>query len=107
MASKKYRVVLVKNAIKTLKEIYDYYQGHSSSGLARKIRNALLEESKTLSSFPDSKAKLPAKKQVLPPFRYTKKWSFKIIFQVFENDNTVVVLDFLHDKENPEKWEGL
>jgi len=67
----------------------------------------LLNESKILKGLPSSKPVLRTKKKVVPPYRYTKKWSFKIIFQIFQNDDTVIVNEFMHDKEDSKKWEDL
>lgn len=107
MVGKKYKVVLAINSIRRLQGIYKYYKEKGEPDLGRKVKGELLKESKRLKELPNSKMKLPSKKQVVPPIRYTKKWSYKIVFQVFENDDSVLILDFIHDRENPEKWESL
>ena len=105
MVKKIFRVVLTQPAIEKLKKIHKNYRKRESVELANKIKNGLLTETKTLKRLPSSKPLLRTKKNVVPPYRYTKKWSFRIIFQVFENEDTVIVNEFLHDKENPKKWE--
>ena len=107
MVGKLFRVVLTKPAIAKLKKIHSNYRKRESVELADKIKGGLISESKTLKEQPSSKPLLRTKKKVIPPYRYTKKWSYKIIFQVFQNDDTVIVNEFMHDKENPEKWEDL
>lgn len=32
---------------------------------------------------------------------------FKVVFQIFKKKDTVRVIDFVHDKENPVKWDNL
>jgi hypothetical protein len=33
--------------------------------------------------------------------------SFKIVFRIFEDRSTIFVVEFIHDKESPEKWESI
>lgn len=84
MVNKVYKVVLAQNAISSLRKIYDFYTENISSDLGIKIKTELLKSSRQLSKFPNSNTILPTEKQVVPPIRYSKKWSFKIIYQVFE-----------------------
>ncbi len=107
MVEKIFRVIVSPSAKVRLKKIYSYYKENVSLEVARKIRNGLLDEADTLKKRPESKALLRMRKQVVPPYRYTKKWSFKIIFQVFENEDLVSVVDFMHDREDPNKKEDL
>lgn len=102
-----FRVIVSHSAKVKLKEIYTYVKENTSSQLAIKIRDGLLEEVENLQSRPESKPLLRMKKQVVPPYRYSKKWSYKIIFQFFENENLISIIDFMHDRENPEKKENL
>ena len=107
MVEKTFKVIVSPIAKVRLKKIYSYYKENVSLEVARKIRNALLDEADTLKKRPESKALLRMKKRVVPPYRYIKKWSYKIIFQVFENEDFVSVVDFMHDRENPNKKEDL
>lgn len=106
MVGKIFKVVITRPAADRLRKIVDYYRSKASPKIARKVRRNLIDETKTLERLPESKPLLPVKEIIEPPYRYTKKWSFKIIFQVHKKDDTVSVIDYLHDKENPEKWEG-
>lgn len=75
-----FRIVVSQNAKIKLKEIYFYTKENTSTQLAVKIRDGLLEEGEKLQSRPESKPLLRMKKQVVPPYRYSKKWSYKIIY---------------------------
>jgi len=107
MVGKIFKVVISRPAANNLKEIVDYYRRKASPEVARKVRRNLIDETKTLERLPESKPLLPVKEKTEPPYRYTKKWSFKIIFQVHKKEDTVSVIDYLHDKESPEKWKEL
>ena len=107
MVGKIFKVIFSRNAQKSVKRISDYYEENASPSVAKKVRKQIAAEAKTLHRLPESKPVLPTKKTVDPPYRYTKKWSFKIIFQIFKKKDSVNVVDVLHDKENPDKWEGL
>ncbi len=102
-----YRVIAAPSAKKRLKEIYEYYKENVSIEVAKKMRNGLLEEADKLQKRPESKPLLRMQKRVVPPYRYTKKWSYKIIFQIFENESLVSIVDFMHDREDPKKKEDL
>jgi len=105
MVEKIFKVVITRPAANSLRKIVGYYRSKASPKVARKVRKNLIDETKILERLPESKPLLPVKETSEPPYRYTKKWSFKIIFQVHKKDDTVNVIDYLHDKENPKKWE--
>ena len=75
--------------------------------MAKRIRTGLVKEAKSLRKLPESKPLLQTIKKGNPPYRYTRKWSFKIIFQIFKKKDTVLIADFIHDKESPEKWDDI
>lgn len=54
-----------------------------------------------LEKLPESKPKLSGMEHLDYDVRYTKKWSYKIIFRVLNPQNIVRVLTIRHDKENP------
>ncbi len=105
MVEKTYKIILSKSVRDRLKQISDYYKRAASEQVSKKIRNGLLEAIKDLEKLPESKATLKLEKKVVTPYRYTSKWSFKIIYQVIKESETVRVLAIIHDKENHEKWE--
>ena len=107
MVGKLWKVVITRNARRSLSNINGYYKEHASPAVAKKVRNGLVAEARSLEKLPASKPLLPTKKKASPPYRYTKKWSFKIIFQIYKKKDQVSVIEFLHDKESPNRWEGL
>lgn len=104
MVGKLFRVVFSRNARQRLSQINDYYEENASPRVAKKVRDGLVNEARSLRKLPASKPLLPTSKKVDPPYRYAKKWSFKIIFQIFKKDDTVSVVDFMHDKEDPDNY---
>ena len=98
-----YRVIVSNPAQKRLKEIYDYLTENSSDTTAKKVRRSLLETSKSLEKMPQRRSILPGTENLNPPYRYAKKWSYKIIFRIIEPKKEVRVLDFFHEKQNPGK----
>ena len=107
MVGKIFKVVISRKAQKNLKKVNDYYEKSASTEVAKKVRTGLIKEAKALRKLPESRPLLQTTKKGKPPYRYTKKWSFKIIFQVFEKKDTVLVADFIHDKESPGKWDNI
>lgn len=107
MVGKLFKVIFTQDARRSVKKISDHYKRKASGSVAKKVRSGIVSEAKTLRRLPESKPLLPTKKKAKPPYRYAKKGSFKIIFQVFKKRGTVSVVDVLHDKESPDKWEAL
>ena len=107
MVGELFKVVISKVARKKLSNIFNYQKKHASPRVAKKIRDGLIDEAENLRLEPESRPLLKAKKQVEPPYRYQRKWSYKIIFQVFKKNKRVRVIEFLHDREDSKKWEDL
>jgi mRNA-degrading endonuclease RelE of RelBE toxin-antitoxin system len=107
MVGKLWKVVITRNARKSLSNINDYYEKKTTPTLAKKVREGLVAEARSLEKLPASKPLLPTEKKASPPYRYAKKWSFRIVFQIFNKEDQVSVIDFIHDKESPGKWDDL
>ena len=99
---KLFKVVLSENARKRLAEIFSYYKHHASQSTALKVHNRLLDAAQSLERFPESKPILPGTENDKYPKRYSKAWSFKIIFTIFQKKRQVNVIDIYHDKQDPE-----
>jgi len=99
---KLFKVVFSPKSRQRLKDISDYYQTTASDSVAKKVRKGIVEEAIKLEKLPDSKPILPNTEDFDPPVRYTKKWSFKIIFSIFKKKDEVLIETIRHDKELPE-----
>ena len=102
MVGKLFRIIFARKSRQRLKEISDYYEDHASPAMAKKIRNGLVSTAKKLEKLPEIKPILPGTEDLNYPVRYTKKWSFKIIFRVLKANRIVRILTIRHDKEDPE-----
>lgn len=67
------------------------------------MRNGIVESAQKLEKFPQRKPILSKTEGEDSPVRYTKKWSFKILFSIFMDKQEVEILRIRHDKEQPEK----
>lgn len=101
MVGKLFRVIFSRKSRSRLKEISDYYEDTASPATARKVRKGLVSTAKKLEKLPESKPLLPGAEDLNYPVRYTKKWSFKIIFRVLKVSKIVRILTTRHDKEDP------
>jgi plasmid stabilization system protein ParE len=102
-----FKVLVTPVAEASIERIYDYYELEVSRSVAQRIKNEILKEILMLKILPERKSLLRAKKKYNPVMRFAQKMSFKIIFQVYTEVQEVVVLEIIHDKENPEKWESI
>lgn len=107
MVNKLYKIIISRLARQRLKDISDYLTENASPETARKVRNGLLQTAKDLEKMPESHPILPGAEDKDPPYRFAKKWSYKVIFRIFEPKDEVRVLDFFHSKQNPEKLKDL
>ena len=99
-----FKVIISRDARKVLRKIFGYYKENASEATAKKIKEGLLDKAQSLNRYPERGTLLPGKKEEKHPRRYTKAWSYKVVYRVFQKKKQVRVVDFIHDKEDPEKW---
>ncbi len=111
MVGKLYRVIISRLARQRLKDISEYLTEKESADTAQKVRSGLLKAAKDLEKTPEIQPllslSLPGIEDKDPPYRYARKWSYKIIFRIFEPKDEVRVLDFFHSKQRQEKLKDL
>ncbi len=107
MVEGEFKIVVTSVAQKSIEIIYAYYEKEVSKVIAQKIKNEIFKELFTLSVLPERKSILRSEKDYIPKIRFAQKMSFKILFQVYKENHEVVVLEIIHDKENPKKWESI
>lgn len=99
----RFKVVISRTARKTLRRIFGYYKENASTATAKKVRKGILEQSRKLERYPESGTILPGTENEKNPRRYKKAWSYKIIYSIFPKQKKVRVIDYIHDKQNPEE----
>lgn len=102
-----YKVVITNRGLDSLEKIHRFYTETASESIVVRISNELLKEIESLSIFPERKPKLRVTKELNPAYRFAILKPFKIIFRIFEDRLTVYVVEFIHDKESPEKWDNI
>ncbi|MEN0006165.1 MAG: type II toxin-antitoxin system RelE/ParE family toxin [Bacteroidota bacterium] len=105
MVGKLFKIIFSKKANQQLREISNYHTRADSPATGQKIRRGIVDQTKTLRRFPNSKPLLPDSEDLEYEARYTKAWSYKIIFRVFDPTRIVRILSIRHDKENPKEIE--
>lgn len=103
MVGKLFQVVFSRKSTKKLREISDYLKENTSSSIAQNTTQAIRKEALKLNKLPSSKPIYPGTEELSEEIRYTKKWSFKIIFQVLSPKKLVRILTIRHDKEDPDE----
>ena len=103
MVGKLFQVIFSSTAKKRLRDISDHYTSTASPAVGRKIRHGIVTEAKKLEKLPESNPVLPNTEDVNFEVRYSKAWSYKIIFRVLNPFNIVRILTIRHDKEAPEE----
>lgn len=103
MVGSLFKVIFSKKAMQRTREISDYYTQSGSTDVAKKVRQGIRDEARKLEKLPSSKPRLPEAEEIDAEIRYTKAWSFKIIFEILNPLNIVRILTIRHDSENPER----
>ncbi len=99
MVGKLFRVIFSRKSRQRLKDISDYNTRTASSAVSKKIRQGIIKEARKLEKLPASKPPLPDTDDYDYEVRYTKAWSFKIIFKII--GDIVNILTIRHDREDP------
>ena len=102
MVSKRFKIIFSRKSTQQLKEISDYVTEAASLVQAQKVRQGIKKTADDLEYLPESKPILSGTENMLYNVRYTKKWSYKIIFRILKTTGVVRILTIRHDKENPQ-----
>lgn len=102
MVGKIFRVLFSSKSRDQLKDITDYHRRNASASVATKTRKAIREEAQKLEKLPSSRPIYPGTEDMDGEIRYAKKWSYKIIFEVFSPKKLVQILTIRHDAEDPD-----
>jgi plasmid stabilization system protein ParE len=100
---KKYKVKVLPQAQKGLKDQVAYVRRRSSDKQARKVRSAILETVKSLALLPESHEKMHELSDDQVIYRRLFKWDYRIVFTVEEDIITVFVVDIDHVADDPQK----
>jgi plasmid stabilization system protein ParE len=102
VVGKIFRVIFSRRSSKKLRETSDYLTRNASSSVARNVTSEIRKEALKLEKLPGSKPIYPGTEDLEEDIRYTKKWSYKIIFEVLNPKKIVRILTVRHDAEDPE-----
>jgi len=87
-------------AVESLRDIYEYIKEESPSG-ATKVRKALLSLARSLGDFPEKYPQEPYLKEETNNYRSVSKWSYKLIYEV--TDEEVIIVLVFHTSQHPGK----
>jgi len=102
MVGQIFKVIFSPIARQRLQHISNHYAQAANIATSKKVRRGIIEVAKKLENLPASKPILPNTEELDYEVRYTKAWSFKIIFRVINSKNIVRVLTIRHDREEPQ-----
>lgn len=101
MVDRLFRVIISRKARRRLKEIGDYHREYASEEVCKKVRNKIIEQAEQLERNPERYTLLPGTEDMDYEVRYTKAWSYKIIFRIFPVKQLVRILTIFLDKQDP------
>ena len=99
MVKKKMKIIWDDQAKKELRRIYDYIKGRQSIEVARKVRNEIVSQAKTLKDFPEKFEREHHLEDEPGNYRYKVIWSYKIIYEITKE--AIYILDVFHTSRDP------
>jgi len=99
MVKKKLKILWDDEAKKSLRSIYEYIKKRESVTVAKRVRTGIINQAKSLASFPEKFAAEPYLETIPGNFRYKVIWSYKIIYEI--TSGTIYVLDIFHTSRDP------
>ncbi len=100
---KTYRVVLLPQAVASLRQITNYLRRTRSDQVARHVRKNIMANIRKLSKMPYSHEVLPEISKGEITYRRSLQWSYRIIFTIYEDELRVEVVDIDHGADDPQK----
>lgn len=99
MVKRKLKIIWDNEAKKSLQNIYNYIKGRESIEVAKKVRNIIFTQAKSLHDFPEKFEREHHLEDEVGNFRYKVIWSYKIIYEVTEE--SIFILDIFHTSRDP------
>ncbi len=99
-----YEITWDTSATDTLRTIYNRIKNKYGINRADKFRMDIVTKVDGLRKMPTSYPLEPALYHRPEKFRFIKLSEYKIIYQIFEQENQVVILEIFHAKQNPDKF---
>jgi plasmid stabilization system protein ParE len=98
-----FEIAWENTAITALNRIYKYLQKQASQATAEHVRQSIVTKVEELRKFPTGHPLEPALRHRPEKFRFIKQWDYKVIFEVNEPENQVIILFIFHTRQNPKK----
>jgi len=102
MLGRLFRVIFSRKAQRRLNQITDYQEDNVSATNARKVAREIRAAARKLERSPQACPILPGTEDEPEEIRYTKAWSYKIVFAVLKKVSEVIIVTIRHDKEDPD-----
>ncbi|MEL7120349.1 MAG: type II toxin-antitoxin system RelE/ParE family toxin [Bacteroidota bacterium] len=100
---KTYHVVLLPEAVESLRQITEYLRRTRSDEVAKHVRKGIMEKIKELKHTPYAHEVLQEISEGQITYRRALQWSYRIIFTIEEEELRVEVVDVNHSSGDPQK----
>lgn len=99
MVKKGMKIIWDDEAKKSLRNIYNYIKGRESIEVAKKVRNEIFSQAKSLNNFPEKYEREPHLEDKPGNYRYKVIWSYKVIYEISKEG--IYILDIYHTSRDP------
>ncbi len=99
MVKKKAKIVWDDEAKRSLRNIFNYVKSRESVDVAKKVRDEIVSQARTLNDFPEKFEQEHNLKDEPGNFRYKVIWSYKLIYEVTKE--VIYILDIFHTSRDP------
>jgi plasmid stabilization system protein ParE len=104
MVKKKLKIIWDNEAKKSLRNIYNHIKSRESIEVAKKVRNEISSQAKSLNDFPERFEKEHNLDDEPGNYRYKVIWSYKIIYEITKE--AIYILDIFHTSRDPSNIRG-
>jgi plasmid stabilization system protein ParE len=99
---KKYHVVLLPQAVYSLRQITDFLRRRRSEEVAKYVRKNILDKIRKLSKLPHTHEVVEEISKGTITYHRSLQWSYRIIFTIYEDELRVEVVDIDHGADDPQ-----
>ncbi len=97
------KITWTKFAIRSLKQIFDYYVENTNRKVAHKIRRKILKSTQHLKKFPEIGQIETNLEKLNQKHRYLVSGNFKVIYRIEIDKQEVIISDVFDTRQNPIK----
>ncbi|MGB3547580.1 MAG: type II toxin-antitoxin system RelE/ParE family toxin [Saprospiraceae bacterium] len=100
---KKYRVIIIPEALESLRKITDYVRRKSSKERSKYVLREIMKSVKSLTTFPEAHERVHDICTENITYRRVLQWDYRVIYTIEEEWVRVIIVEIVHGANDPSK----